>query len=364
MRILVSYRAIDGIAGGVERMSIALMNHWVGEAQGHEVQFLTLDPKNASAFYPMDGRIIWHRLGIGDARRKAGWKTRLHRAWAARKIIRRFSPHLILAFQDGAFFAMKAYSLGLGVPIILAERIAPGHFDHIRAGRYRALFFRLYALADKILVQCPSYKNEYPAFLRPKIEIIPNFIAPSDRRARPDAVGVAEKILLCVGRIGYQKNQDLLVAAFEALSVRHPDWTLILAGGGALQSPCAHPRIKLLGPVRNVSDLYASAHLFCLPSRWEGFPNALAEAMAHGLPSVGFSGCGGVRDLIAHGETGLLAAGNGHLENLKAALDRLMGDPVLRETMGAQALEKIGAYRPEAILPLWDKVFQDVARAA
>ena len=65
------------------------------------------------------------------------------------------------------------------------------------------------------------------------------------------------------------------------------------------------------GAVTDVAAEYAAADLFCLPSRWEGFPNTVAEALAHGLPAVAYEGCAGTGDLVEPGENGLLAAGNG-----------------------------------------------------
>lgn len=367
MRIIVAYRAIDGIAGGVEKMSISLMNEMA--RRGHDVDFITLDSADASAFYPMDERVKWHKIAIGDWRKKASWPERFQRFQKTRSIIKSIQPDVIIGFQDGAFFHMRTSSAGLNIPVILAERIAPSHFDFTGRGRYRSFFYRLYSLASKITVQCESYVSQYPAFLRRKINVIPNPVLPSTDHAHPatpDNNGF--KTLLCVGRIGYQKNQEALIHAFASIHHEFPEWRLVLAGGDqitqaqslAQKLEIAH-KIHLPGAVKDVSALYRTSHLFCLPSRWEGFPNALAEAMAHGLPAIGFEECGGVRDLIQHEHTGLLADGNGNAQTLATCLQKLMSDDNARKDMGAAAIQEVQKYDPAGIFDLWEDLFKKAA---
>ena len=110
----------------------------------------------------------------------------------------------------------------------------------------------------------------------------------------------------------------------------------------------------------DMSDIYRRASLFCMPSQWEGFPNALAEAMAHGLPAVGYRGCAGVRDLIVHGENGLLAEGNGNVQSLFETLDRLMADPMRRRRMEDAAIKSVQQYHPDLIFSRWEQLLRSV----
>ena len=120
-------------------------------------------------------------------------------------------------------------------------------------------------------------------------------------------------------------------------------------------------QIIFLGAVRDINALYASSHLFCLPSRWEGFPNALAEAFSYGLPVVGFDECAGVCDLIDHEKNGLLASGNGNAASLAEALRRMMGDADLRARMGNAGLASMKSYVPKVIFDKWDKLAKEVS---
>jgi glycosyltransferase involved in cell wall biosynthesis len=368
MRVMFAARAIDNMAGGVERMVITIMNALA--ARGHRVELLTWDKRDAAAFYPIDPSIVWHRLALGDPDRKAGASLVLRRAERVRAILRRQRPQSVTCFQDGPFIATRLYALGLGIPILAAERNAPTRFDFTRAGRRRDLVLQSLRLAKRVIIQCESYRALYPDYLRRRIVTIPNPVFPARLRARPEVAGPDGRLrLLSVGRLSYQKNYGALVEAFVSLAPRFPEWDLTIVGDGeeraSLERLIAEKglgaRVKLPGASTAVEQLYAGAHLFALPSRWEGFPNALAEAMSHGLPAVGFEGCAGVRDLISPGRTGALAAGNGDAGSLAGALAALMADASARAAIGRAAAAGIAAFDPDQVFDCWEQVLGEAA---
>jgi glycosyltransferase involved in cell wall biosynthesis len=111
-----------------------------------------------------------------------------------------------------------------------------------------------------------------------------------------------------------------------------------------------------------MEGIYRGANVFCLPSRWEGFPNALAEALAHGVPTIGFSDCAGVNLLIQPGQNGLLAAGNNNPDSLADALRQLMESSALRSSLGSNAPHSVEQYETEKIFDKWENVFLQVAK--
>lgn len=368
MRILFNSRKYDGIAGGVERMSVSLMNEMV--RRGHQVALTSLDPPEAETFYPLDPAVDWTRIDIGDPSQRATPKQILARLGAMRGVIRRFRPDVIIGFQQGAFVAMAAAALGTGTPVIAAERNAPHRFDHLKDGHGRDFQYQSFRLARFVTVQFDSYRDHYPDFIRSRIVTIPNPVEPVAASADPVGTPGARKTLLCVARLSYQKNQTALVGAFGRLAAAFPEWDLVLVGDGedraaveALAAAAAPPgRIRLTGAQTDVGRYYRDAQLFCLPARWEGFPNVLAEAMAHGLPAVGFADCAGVNNLIQPDRTGLLAAPMGDETALAEALGALMADPGRRAVMGAAARDAIAAYAPEAVFDHWEALFARAAR--
>ena len=368
MKILFACRSFDNMAGGVERMAIAIMGAMC--ERGHDVSLLTWDRDGAASFYPMDSRISWHKLDLGDHLPKAGWGLRLKRARKVRRIVSALRPDVIIGFQHGTFISMRLFTLGLGSPVVAAERNAPHRFDHIAAGKHQGFIMQTFRLANRITIQCESYRSRYPAAVRPRMVTIPNPVFPAAGFAEPAGTAKAQKILLSVGRLSFQKNQMVLLDAFAGLAPEFPEWHLTLAGEGEdrktlearIEAHGLQERVSLPGAVRDVSSLYTASHLFCLPSRWEGFPNALAEAMSHGLPCVGFAECAGVRDLVRHGENGLLAEGNCNPRSLAVALREAMSDASLREEMGRNGIASMRDYGPEKIFDQWDAFFRAVAR--
>jgi GalNAc-alpha-(1->4)-GalNAc-alpha-(1->3)-diNAcBac-PP-undecaprenol alpha-1,4-N-acetyl-D-galactosaminyltransferase len=368
MRLMFAARSIDRMAGGVERMIIMIMNAMV--ARGHTVDLLTWDLCGSEAFFPMSQTIAWHRLNIGDPSTKASGKLIRERAVAIRRLVRERQPQVIVCFQDGPFLAMRAYTLGLGIPVIAAERNAPTRFDHTRIGRHRNLIFQCLRLAARIVIQCESYRDLYPRFLRGRIVCIPNPVLPATLHARPDTPNSKGRFrLLSVGRLGYQKNYRVLIDAFAQLAPMFPDWDLVVVGDGEergrlkaliAEHSLGH-RVTLPGVSPSIESWYASSQLFSLSSRWEGFPNALAEALAHGLPAVGFVGCAGMSDLITHGSNGFLADGNGDATSLAVALRSLMSDAALRASMGRAAVDSMSAFKPDAIFAMWEQLFSALA---
>lgn len=355
------------MAGGVERMAINVMNAMV--ARGHDVTLFTWDLSDADAFFPMDDSIRWYRLNTGHAGRKAGTLLRVKRLRKFHRLARSWRPEVVIGFQHGAWLFAQVGLTGLRIPAVLAERNAPDRFDHTREGRHRRLVLQSMRRAAAITVQCARYVERYPPYLRDRITVIPNPVYQADGFASPGA-DKEQRTLLSVGRLSYQKNYPVLIEAFARIADEFPDWRLKIAGEGedraavetVVEACGLQDRVQLDGATSDVSSEYRAADLFCLPSRFEGFPNTLAEAMAHGLPGVGFAGCAGIDELITPGRNGRLAEGNGDPKSLARALGALMGDATERARLGVAAREIVRAYQPEEIYDMWDRLFRGTAR--
>ena len=355
-------RMFDRVAGGVERMATNIMNAMA--ARGHDVSLFTWDLAGAVPFYPMDESITWHRLDMGHAGQLAGNWLRAKRAIEFRRLTRSSKPDVVIGFQHGAWLFAETSLAGCDIPVILAERNAPDQYDHTSAGKIRNLIFQSMRLAPAITVQSPDYVDRYPAYLRSRTAVIPNPVYPAERFADPG--GERERrTLLAVGRLSFQKNYPALIEAFARLAPGRPEWRLRIVGEGEerpaletlIEATGLGDRISMEGAVTDVAAEYAAADLFCLPSRWEGFPNTLAEALAHGLPAVAFTGCAGTGGLVDHGENGLLAWGNGDTPALTESLADLMDNAAERDRMGTNARTIVQSFAPEKIYDEWERLF-------
>ncbi len=173
----------------------------------------------------------------------------------------------------------------------------------------------------------------------------------------------AKQMILYVGRLSYEKNLMALVSAFTALE--RSDTHLVLVGDGParhdLQRALAHHRATLTGYLRGeaLAEAYASADLFAFPSTTETFGQAVLEAMASGLPVVAFD-AEGVRDLVRHGETGLLAP-PGDEAAFAQTLRDLLASPERRALLGARARYAAEQRTWESVMNGLLRVYQQVA---
>jgi glycosyltransferase involved in cell wall biosynthesis len=226
---------------------------------------------------------------------------------------------------------------------------------------HRWATFLLLGLADRITVQMKSYALGYPRHLRGRIVTIPNPVPVASRGAKPDVADTFGRFtVLVVSRLDpVQKNIGCLVGAFARIAERFPTWDLRIVGDGPehaqmlprIDAYGLADRIRIEASTPDVFDAYSRSHLFAIPSRWEGFSNALAEAMSHGLPAVGFDQAAGVAELI--GEGGWLAEGLDDEAALATALARAMADDKERLRRGRVAAQRMCRFAPEQQFDLW-----------
>ncbi|MBC9713862.1 glycosyltransferase [Streptomyces sp. TRM66268-LWL] len=179
---------------------------------------------------------------------------------------------------------------------------------------------------------------------------------PSPRRA---------KTVVSIGRLHEEKGVDLLLEAWALLAPDHPDWTLAIYGAGeeeqALRRQCAQlgieASVQWRGRTDDVPAALRESCVFALSSRGEGFPLALMEAMATGVPCVAFDVAPGVREIITDGADGFLAP-PGDTRQLARHLATLMGDSDLRDLMGDSARQNIQRYATDLIVDRWETLFR------
>lgn len=178
---------------------------------------------------------------------------------------------------------------------------------------------------------------------------------------------MAQRSLLAVGRLAPQKGYDRLIAAFSALASDFPEWQLHIVGEGPCRKELEESvsilgltsRICLPGAVGNLADWYQSADVFVMTSRFEGFPNTLAEALSYGLPAVSVDCDTGPRDIIRHGIDGLLVPQGDHAL-LVGAMTTLMTHDDLRVRYGQRAMEAPRRFSPQRISGIWENLFRQV----
>lgn len=193
---------------------------------------------------------------------------------------------------------------------------------------------------------------------RARTEVVPNGIDPAALDAAaalppapPPTAAPGSVRVLVPATLARRKGQDVLLAALARLASRGEavGIDLWLAGDGETRTALerqaqrlgASGRVRFLGRRRDVFPLMRVADLVVLPSRYEGHPLALLEAMALGRPCLA-TRVGGVPEIVCEERTGLLVPPEDP-EALATALGRLCRDPGLRASLGAAAARDVRA---------------------
>jgi len=361
--VVLATISLHRMAGGLEKNIILLANYFVN--RGIEVHLITFDDENAIAFYSLDPSVLWHKLGRTTPHSAISFWDRFKLILRIRAVLKNFKKSILICFHHGIFPRFYVASIFLRTKRVVSERNSITLYEHINQSKYSLGFASLF-FAKKITVQFPSYRENYPNYLRDRICVIPNPVFSAEKYANPGlSLNSSRYNLLSVGRLCTQKNQLVLIESFVHLSAKFPDWDLQIVGEGSdynllmnkINQVGLTDRIFIHGNIQDVSTLYQNSHLFCLPSLWEGFPNALAEAMSHGLPSVGLVKCAGVKDLILDDISGRLTTE----DELEFCLQDLMANPEKRVKMGSAAKKDILRYQPKISFKLWNDLYAELS---
>lgn len=375
-------------SAGTERVLTNMANAMADK--GYDVIVATNDKTDAAPYFPFDSRV--HCLYLDVDTKKIPFYVKAKRevnrifpildkpveAYRASVSVRKLRDQLkgdsidcIIAYNHEAIQVADRLVHGT-VPIIAmmhnAIRIIMGNCNG------RALAEK--AKANVIQVLMPSYVAETRQYLpHTPVVWIPNVVEPvcPEKQAHPGVVKDRYRIIT-VGRIdGLQKQTHILVEAFASLARQYPRWDVWIWGEVKkkdyyqrlcqfIEAQGLTGRIHLAGTTTVVQDELRQADIFAFPSAFEGFPLALTEAMATGLPSVGFRSADAVNELIVDGKNGILCEDG--VPAFAQGLERLMKEPALRSAMGRQAVSDMEPYYPEAVWTQWQRLIDEQIQQA
>jgi len=162
-------------------------------------------------------------------------------------------------------------------------------------------------------------------------------------------------VVTCVAEFTATKNHASLLAAWRCVAPEIPEASLLFVGDGhhragleRLLERSVTPRARFLGFRLDVPEILAGSDVFVLPSRREGLPRSVLEAMAAGKPVVA-TNVRGSRDIVEDGATGLLVE-VGNVPGLARALIHLLRDEELRRRMGKAGQAKVRDYALDRVL--------------
>jgi GalNAc-alpha-(1->4)-GalNAc-alpha-(1->3)-diNAcBac-PP-undecaprenol alpha-1,4-N-acetyl-D-galactosaminyltransferase len=353
--------------GGAQRVSVTLCNHWA--ERGWDVTLATFDDGAHPPFFPLAPGV--RHVALDLIERSTGVVrsviNNVRRVRKLRSFVAERRPDLVLSFIDGTNVLVLLAAVGTGIPVVVSERTDPA--QHPVSRPWRILRRLTYPWARAIVLQTKGAAAHFPASWAPRIAIGPNPVPKvSPRASAAGAPGGGTHRVIGMGRLGKEKGFDLLVRAFASVATTRPEWELTILGDGpergALSAEVARSgvssRISLPGWEADAVAVLERSDLFVLSSRYEGFPNALCEAMACGLPVVAFDCPSGPAEIVRDGIDGLLVPAENE-RALSEAMERLISDPQARQRMGAKAAEVSDRFSLERIASLWERILVDGA---
>ena len=231
-----------------------------------------------------------------------------------------------------------------------------------------SLLLRIRAVVVVLSSRMRDHLAEH-GFHLPDIQLIPNGVDitrfnPTQGDTSPDE---RTQVVVCITGLRYEKGIDVLLQAWYLVHQQVPQARLIIVGSGSLQSQLERmaDALGIAGSVEFTgaqSDVPAQLHrgsIAVLPSRWEGMPNAVLEAMACGLPCVS-TRVSGSEDIIQHGVNGLLVELEDY-QSMAQALLTLLCDPLLIRKYGRTARETIEKhYTLEQVMDMYVELYQRI----
>ena len=272
--------------------------------------------------------------------------------WVKRKLKTKVSISLLLPMNS------LNVNTRAGEKVICSERNNPSK----REPENMDLIRGIYEEADHVVFQSQAVRNLFPQSVQSHSSVIRNPVDVEVKRKSE-----TRHRIVSIGRLHPQKNQELLIRAFDDFHSDHPEYELAVYGEGyerlkletLVHDLGLEGAVLLPGNIVNVHEAVADAEMFVLSSDYEGLPNALLECMTMGMPCIS-TACDGAVDVITDHENGLLTQ-PGNKKELTDAMQLLAEDSALREKLGMNAMRSSEMFRKDRIIEQWEQLIENLS---
>ncbi len=362
--------------GGMERVLLNKVRYLVAKG-GYEISVVTTDQKGRPSFYPFPEEVKMTDLDInytddkfkdpltkitGYFRRKRLHRQRLTAYLKQAKVDIVISLYpcessFIPSIKDGSKKILEFHQCKL-VRLCYDRKGIIGLTDRIRT----RMDERMVRKFDRFVVLTEEDKDYWGDL--PNILVIPNAaLAIPDKKS-----DLSAKRVIAVGRLDHQKAFDRLIKAWSLISpANRSGWRLDIFGQGEWENMLKNmisdlglsDSVRVNRPTQSIFDEYAASSFLAMTSHYEGFPMVMIEAMACGLPVVTFDYPCGPKDIITDGVDGLIVK-DGDLKAFADAMEKLMGDENLLETLASNAPKVVDRYSETKVMEQWENCFRSI----
>lgn len=336
-----------------------MANYWARDE--NSVTIFTLEA--GESFYSLVPGV--QHISLGKKLPNGAFRKSWHLLCCSRNLyrhLRQFQPQVLVAFLDIAILLAIIVTRFLPTKVIVSERSNP----YVRkTNRWlQPLNHKLYHSTDCLVLQTHRIAETFPT-LKNRITVVPNPVPPPPHQIPDDSypASLKAKTIVCIGRLNSLKQYDKVMRAFHQFTRDKADWKLIILGEGEERARLEHLRaelhleeaVSLPGTTKNPQEVLARSSIFMLSSQFEGFPNALCEAMAVGLPSVATRCPYGPEEIIQHGQNGWLVPVD-NPASWAEALETITSDISLYQKLGIGAKKIVRTYSIESVMQQWEQV--------
>lgn len=346
------------IGGGAERVLVILANYFAD--QGHFIRIITLNP--FEEVYELNPKIELIRL---NGQKKSFVRIRNLLALGKFYWSKKNRPDLVISFLTFTNLVSIIICKVFSVPIIACEHNSHRQVNHPK-WLQNFTWNYIYRFANLVTVLTKrdlDFFNNRGA----KTIVMPN---PSTFETNSNPIANRNKSIITVGSLDRYdvKGFDNLIPIVSDLLKENPDWDLKIIGSGTkgqefiqaqIDSHNLSEQVKFLGFRKDVKSIYRENSILLLPSRREGFPMVLLEAMSQGMAVIAFDCFTGPAEIITDGVDGILVEDQ-NFDAMKKSLSLLIADESLRCTLGVNAMESIKKYAIEAIYSRWMEVIKTI----
>ncbi len=348
-------------SGGAERVAANMANYFV--SNGKEVVIAVYEDSNN--FYELDERVKLIPLHLMFDSKSFVTKVTntIKRLGIIRKVVLNYKPDIVVAFLTSPSVLGVLALLGSKIPFVASERSNP--YVYPKEMSLRLMRDYTSYLTDGYIFQTKRAMDYFPMSVRRKSTVIPNPVSVSNI---PDIWrGSREKIIASMGRLSDQKDHETLIRAFSIVFKEHMDYRLVIYGEGPdkkrLQELCekegVYEAVDFPGAKRDAIKLIAKAQVFVLSSKAEGFPNALVEAMAAGIPSISTDCPMGPSEVIENGKNGILVPmGDEHA--MAASINKIIEDNAFSVNISEEGYKIREKFSSELVFGQIEKYFEEI----